>query len=69
MDRTAEHGVVPCDPLEGVARLLQTAFVPYYRPAAVSGILDRQALLSEQVPFYSLSYPLGADVLGLIGEA
>jgi hypothetical protein len=69
LDRMLDPGVAPVGPLEGVARLLQTAFVPYYRPAAVSRILDRLALLSEQVPFYTLSYRLGADVLGLIGEA
>jgi hypothetical protein len=69
LDRTLDPGVAPVGPLEGVARLLQTAFVPYYRPAAVSRILDRLALLSGQVPFYTLSYRLGTDVLGLIGEA
>jgi hypothetical protein len=68
LDRTLDQGVVPCGPLEGVARLLQTAFVPYYRPAAVSAILARLELLSEQVPFYTLSYRLGSDVLRLISE-
>jgi len=69
LDRTAPHGVAPCAPLDGVARLLQTAFVPYYRPQAVSGILERLALLAQQVPFYTLSYQLGADVLRMIREA
>jgi hypothetical protein len=68
LDRTVDDGVAPCGPLDGVARLLQTAFVPYYRPAAVPAILDRLALLSEQVPFYTLGYRLGADVLTLISE-
>jgi hypothetical protein len=69
LDRTAGEGVAPCEPLDGVARLLQTAFVPYYRPAAVAAILDRLALLAEQVPFYTLHYRLGADVIGLVQEA
>jgi hypothetical protein len=69
LDRTAEHGVVPCGPLDAVARLLQTAFVPYYRPAAVSNILERLQLLSNWVPFHTLSYRLGSDILGLIKEA
>lgn len=68
LDRTAGAGVAACTPLDGVARLLQTAFVPYYRPEAVSGILERLALLAQQVPFYTLSYQLGADVLKLIRE-
>jgi hypothetical protein len=69
LDRTLDPGVAPAGPLEGVARLMQTAFVPYYRPAAVSAILARLELLSEQVPFYTLSYRLGSDVLRLISEA
>jgi hypothetical protein len=66
LDRTLDPGVAPVGPLEGVARLMQTAFVPYYRPAAVSGILARLELLSERVPFYTLSYRLGSDVLATI---
>jgi hypothetical protein len=69
LDRTAPPGVGPCAPAIGIARLLQTAFIPYYRPAAVSAILDRLALLAERVPFYTLNYRLGKDVLGVIGDA
>jgi hypothetical protein len=69
LDRTAGDGVATCEPLDGVTRLLQTAFVPYYRPAAVAAILERLALLAEQVPFYRLGYRLGADVIGLVQDA
>jgi hypothetical protein len=69
LERTSAVGVAPCAPLDGVARLLQTAFVPYYRPAAVSTIMDRLTLLAEQVPFYTLSYQLGADVTQFIRDA
>jgi len=69
LQRTGKDGVAACTPADGVARLLQTAFVPYYRPKAVSAILDRLALLAEQVPFYSLRYHLGSDALSLIREA
>jgi hypothetical protein len=69
LDRTLENGVEPCAPSDGVTRLLQTAFIPYYRPAAVSAILDRLALLAEQVPFHTLSYRLGADVMELVRAA
>jgi hypothetical protein len=50
----------------GVAHLLRTAFVPYYRPDAVTAILDRLALLGEQVPFHTLACRLGSDVLAQI---
>jgi hypothetical protein len=69
LDRTLNPGVAPVGPLEGVARLMQTAFVPYYRPAAVSGILARLEQLARQVPFYTLSYRLGSDVWEAIGVA
>lgn len=69
LDRTIPPGIAPCSPLDGVTRLLQTAFVPYYRPEAVAAILDRLALLAEQVPFYTLGLRLGDNVLKVIGEA
>ena len=69
LDRTGANKVEACSPLDGVARLLQTALIPYYRPKAVAAILDHLALLARQVPFYTLSYELGADVIELIGAA
>lgn len=69
LDRRAEHGVEPCGPVDGVAQLLQTAFVPYYRPSAVAAIMDRLAQLAQQVPFYRLSYRLGTDAMQLISDA
>lgn len=68
LDRAAGEGVEPLAPSDGVARLLQTAFIPYYRSEAVAAILDRLALLAEEVPFYTLSYELGTDVRGLIRD-
>lgn len=65
-DRAACHGARPCPPLDGITRLLQTAFVPYYRPAAVARILGRLALLAERVPFFTLGYRLGSDVMELV---
>lgn len=69
LHRAAASGVEPLGPADGVVRLLQTAFIPYYRAVAVSTILDRLADLSEEVPFYTLSYQLGADARGLIRDA
>ena len=69
LDRTAAPGVAPLPPVRGTELLLQTAFVPYYRPAAVATILDRLALLAERVPFYTLSHRLGAGVMALVRDA
>ncbi len=69
LDRDAAQPLAAVAPFDGVTRLLQTAFIPYYRPAAVSAILDRLALLAERVPFYTLSYRLGDDPMALIREA
>ena len=69
LERQGGHSVQPLAPADGVARLLQTAFVPYYRPEAVTLILDTLCRLAEQVPFYTLSFQIGTDVAKLIREA
>lgn len=69
LDRGAPTGVQPLRPIDGVTRLLQTALIPYYRPAAMSAILDRLARLAREVPFYTLSYELGTDVTELVRDA
>jgi hypothetical protein len=69
LDRNARPGVSRLTHMHGITGLLQTAFVPYYRPKLVSDILDRLALLAEQVPFHSLSYQLGTDARKLIFTA
>ena len=69
LDRTAAAGVRPCAPADGIARLLQTAFIPYYRPEAVARIVDNLARLAERVPFYTLSYRLGSDPMDLLRDA
>lgn len=66
LERMGKNQVAPCSSPDGVARLLQTAFIPYYRPAAVTAILDRLTLLAEGVPFHTLAYRLGDDPLALI---
>lgn len=69
LDRTDGPGVRACPPVEGVARLMQSAFVPYYRPEAVARILDNLALLAQGIPFFSLGHDLDTDVRPLIAAA
>lgn len=69
LDRTGEPGVRAIGPLDGVQRVLQDSFIPYYDHPGVSRILASLGRLAGQVPFYVLSYRLGSDVLGLIREA
>lgn len=63
LDRTAPQGVAPLSPGRALARLLQAAFIPYYRPEAVEAILERLSALVERMPIASLSYRLGTDAL------
>ena len=66
LDRTSGEGIGPCAPVDGIARLLQTAFVPYYRPESLEKILGNLALLAAEVPFFTLGYPLGSDPMLLL---
>ena len=49
-------------PTVAVSQVLRTAFIPYYRPELLPGILARLESLVLQVPIYSLSYHLGEDI-------
>lgn len=69
LDRQAPEGTLRYKGLEGATRLLQTAFIPYYRPDLLPGILDHLNLLAARVPFYSLNYRLGSDAWPLIQAA
>lgn len=51
---------------DGITRILQTAFIPYYRTEVMPGILERLSLLAEHIPFLTLRYKLGSDVSELI---
>jgi hypothetical protein len=61
LERNSTPGIIPLTPVDGTARILQNAFIPYYRQDLLPGILDHLELLTNQVPFFSLSYPLGSD--------
>ena len=61
LDRSIDPGMKRCDPLQGITRILKTAFIPYYRPETLPDILDRLNLLSSRVPFGLAHYQIGSD--------
>lgn len=63
LDRNARETFMPVGSFEGIVKLMQTAFVPYYQPEKLGGIMARLSTLAEQVPFYTLAYKLGTDIL------
>lgn len=65
LDGKGKKTTLPLDPLEGIARLLQTAFIPYYDPPKVERIMDRLVQLSEVIPFRSFGFDLGEESLQL----
>lgn len=69
LDRTQPSGVRALTPARAVSHILQTAFIPYYRPTAVPAILQRLELLTQQLPVHCLSYQLGADPLPILRSA
>lgn len=68
LDRRLDAGLYGCSPARGVERLLQTAFVPYYRGDLLDGILSNLARLAAAVPFGILSHRLGSEPMDLVGE-
>lgn len=68
LDRHQRPGIRKYPASEGVTKILQTAFVPYYLPEKLPKIMDQLSLLSAKIPFYQLSYQLGTTVLPAIIE-
>lgn len=66
LERDGVNKIKPLTSADGIKRLMQTAFIPYYRPDAVNAILKKLILLSGMKSFMSLSYQLGGDVWNLI---
>lgn len=68
LDRTALPGIHPCGRLEGIQRLLQDSFIPYYNRPGVNRILHTLEHLAAQISFCVLSFQLGTDVMQLIRD-
>lgn len=69
LDREAANILTPLQPQEGFTRLMQTAFIPYYRPPQVSKIMDNLERLSLEIPFSLLAYRLGDDIIKTVLDA
>lgn len=61
LDRAIDPGIVDCDSTQGITRILQTAFIPYYRPESLPGILEKLNLLTTHAAFGITHYKLGSD--------
>lgn len=61
LDGKGKESCVRIEPVEGVSKILQTAFIPYYNPPAVERIIDRLGQLSELVPFRTFGFDLDED--------
>ena len=66
LQKQGENVVQNISPFDGFTRLMQTAFIPYYRPEAVKAIMTTLTRLSETIPYKGLSFKLGTDPLDII---
>lgn len=66
LDREMDEEIKQVSPSEGLTRILQTAFVPYYLPEKVHLIMGRLSVLTGVISFFGLNYKLGSDILSLI---
>ena len=68
IEKTGTEGVQTLAPLEGVKKILQTAFIPYYRTQTLEGILSQLEVLSRAVVFNSFSFTLESRVQDLVAR-
>lgn len=66
LDRQAADILTPLSPQVGFKQLMQTAFIPYYRPPQVSLIMENLERLSFELPFKLLAYRLGDDIIKIV---
>lgn len=69
LERSFDPQVQAISPVNAVARIMRTAFIPYYRKDLLPGILARLDQISQSIPLFTLTYPLGYDVWQLIRYA
>lgn len=69
LDRARPQTVREMTPMEVTSRVLQTAFMPWYRRECLPLILHRVSMLPEHVRCVTLAYKLGRDGLETILSA
>lgn len=66
LEKNGESSLKQLSALQGITKLLQTAFIPYYRPDVLEKILGRLDLLAQSILFSRLSYVPGDNILARI---
>ncbi len=66
LDKKDEDTLSEATPMQGVTRLLQTAFIPYYRAELIQTFLERLDTLAAEVPIYHFSYLPGNEILNRV---
>lgn len=66
LDRNSSQVLSHLGKFDGVVRLLQTAFIPYYRKDRLEAIIGNLDLFASQIPFYTLAYRRGSDLIKTI---
>lgn len=69
LDRAKEKTTWEMTPMEVTTRIIQTAFVPWYRNECLPLILERIAFVPESTRCLGLSYKLGSDSLDTLLQA
>ena len=69
LDRGKPGTIFEMEPMEVSSRILQTAFVPWYRRECLPLILERVGLLAASTRCLGLSYRLGQDGLETLLDA
>ncbi len=69
LEQSHVQQVTALQPMDNITNILKTAFIPFYRTEFLGGIINRLSTLSELVPCFALSYPLGSDPWPLIERA
>ena len=69
LDRSAQQVLKALSGFEGVVHILRTAFIPLYLHGAIRKVLNRLSLVAEEIPFFSLAYTRGSDILSVIKDA
>ncbi len=69
LDRSSPQTLSALTAANGVLKILQTAFIPYYRSELINHILENLEGLTTHVPFFTLAYQQGSNLVETIENA